>query len=84
MADRRWGTGKLGDGRPAMPRIWPHWAVELGAPVVGARRMGEGFGVEALDLVAFEWAAPGIGDRNGQTRRLIGPIGARAARALRQ
>ena len=31
MAERRWGTGKLGDGRPTMPRIWPLWARSVGA-----------------------------------------------------
>ncbi len=35
MADRRWGTGKVGDGRPAMPRIWPHWTRDLGAMLAG-------------------------------------------------
>ncbi|HEX8444117.1 MAG TPA: hypothetical protein VF631_10780 [Allosphingosinicella sp.] len=35
MADRRWGTGKLGDGRPTMPRIWPHWARSIGGMLAG-------------------------------------------------
>jgi hypothetical protein len=35
MADRRWGTGKEGDGRPAMPRIWPHWTRSIGAMLAG-------------------------------------------------
>lgn len=30
MAGRQWGTGEFGDGRPAMPRIWPHWARSIG------------------------------------------------------
>jgi hypothetical protein len=45
-------------------------ALETNAPVVGAGRVAERGGVEALDFFAVERTAPGVGDRVGQMRRL--------------
>ena len=60
------GAGFVAGGEPAETV-----AVETGAPVVGAWRVAEGFGVKALELLVVERAAPGVGDGGGQGRRLI-------------